>query len=108
MSPLLHTRRRSYTDWLLVTCLALSGVGLTVSWAWGYQQESRAHSPPSVSTSQTQHTVVPKGENHLGPACVVDRFFVDEVWSKLGERVCLKCHQDGGDASASDFILRDP
>ena len=103
-----HTRRRSYTDWLLVTCLGLLGVGLTVSLAWGYQQEPRAHSSTSANTSQTQHTVVPKEENHLGPASVVDRFFVDEVWSKLGERVCLKCHQAGGDASAIDFILHDP
>lgn len=103
-----HTRRRSYTGWLLVTCLGLSGVGLTVSSAWGYQQESKARSSTSVNTSQTQHTAVPNGEIHMGPACVVDRFFLDEVWSKVGERVCLKCHQDEGDASASDFILHDP
>jgi hypothetical protein len=77
----------------LVTCLGLLGIGLTVSMAWGYQDESTAS----------------KEKRSRGPASiVVDRFFVDEVWSKLGERVCLKCHQEGADASSSDFILRDP
>ena len=35
----------------------------------------------------------------------VDRFFEDEVWAKVGERTCLKCHREGGDASDSNFLL---
>ncbi len=35
----------------------------------------------------------------LGPECLaVDRFFADEVWAKVGERTCLKCHNAKGDA----------
>ena len=35
-------------------------------------------------------------------------FFLDETWAKVGERSCLKCHQEGGDAEDSRFILRNP
>lgn len=34
-----------------------------------------------------------------------DRFFEDEVWGKVGERTCLKCHRADGDASDSGFLL---
>ncbi len=47
---------------------------------------------------------------HPGPECFAEEadFFVDEVWTKVGARTCLKCHKAGGDAEDSDFILRDP
>ncbi len=48
-------------------------------------------------------------KNHSDSACVaVDNDFVDEVWTKVGERTCLKCHNVDGDASDSRFLLRDP
>ena len=34
-------------------------------------------------------------------------FFIDEVWAKVGERTCLKCHNSGGDASESKFLIQD-
>ena len=34
-------------------------------------------------------------------------FFVDEVWAKVGERTCLKCHNTEGDASESKFLMQD-
>lgn len=34
-----------------------------------------------------------------------DRFFEDEVWAKVGERTCLRCHQARGDAAESGFLL---
>ncbi len=34
--------------------------------------------------------------------------FGDGLWAKLGAKSCLKCHQAGGDAEDSDFILTDP
>lgn len=37
-----------------------------------------------------------------------DPFFGDEVWAKVGEQSCLKCHKIGGDAEESQFVLRDP
>ena len=42
------------------------------------------------------------------PCVAVDRFFVDEVWAKVGERTCLKCHRVNGDAAESRFLLQDP
>jgi hypothetical protein len=36
-----------------------------------------------------------------------DAYFADEVWAKVGERTCLNCHTSRGEASDSDFILRD-
>ena len=38
----------------------------------------------------------------------VDRYFADEVWSKVGARKCLTCHKSGGDAEGSLLVLRDP
>jgi len=44
---------------------------------------------------------------HNGPACfAVDPYFADEVWAKVGETTCLKCHRAGGDAEDSDFLLQ--
>ena len=37
---------------------------------------------------------------------VVDSFFAEEVWAKVGERNCLKCHKTGGEASDSKFLLQ--
>ncbi|MCB1093948.1 MAG: DUF1592 domain-containing protein [Verrucomicrobiae bacterium] len=47
---------------------------------------------------------------HQNSACSAsdDDFFSREVWGKVANRACLKCHQAGGDAEDSDFILRDP
>ena len=40
------------------------------------------------------------------PTCTLnDRFFENEVWAKVGERTCLRCHNPKGDAAESDFIL---
>jgi hypothetical protein len=34
--------------------------------------------------------------------------FLEEVWPKVGERSCLKCHTPAGDAEDSRFLLKDP
>ncbi len=40
------------------------------------------------------------------PACTLkDRFFEEEVWAKVGERTCLRCHNNKGDAADSEFVL---
>ena len=40
------------------------------------------------------------------PSCVLkDRFFEDEVWAKVGERTCFRCHNAKGDAADSAFVL---
>ena len=36
-----------------------------------------------------------------------DSFFRDEVWAKVGELSCLKCHNHAGEAEDSRFILRE-
>ena len=46
---------------------------------------------------------------HQGTSCLaVDRYFLDEVWAKVGAQSCLKCHKPGGDAEDSKFVLQDP
>ena len=43
------------------------------------------------------------------PGCFLDdRFFEDEVWAKVGERTCLRCHSKDGDAADSEFVLLKP
>ena len=42
-----------------------------------------------------------------GCAAALDVFFADEVWAKVGEQECLKCHKAGGDAEDSKFVLLD-
>ena len=43
------------------------------------------------------------------PGCLLeDRFFEDEVWAKVGERTCLRCHNEKGEAAESAFRLLKP
>lgn len=37
----------------------------------------------------------------------VGSYFVDQVWAKVGQAECLKCHTADGDASDSQFLLKD-
>jgi hypothetical protein len=46
----------------------------------------------------------PAGE---APGCFAQAAFRD-VWIKVAEQTCLKCHHVGGDAAESAFLLRDP
>ena len=81
--------RRMQHGWLTAACL-LAG-GLTCS---------------HPRTAQAQSG--PRAPGHRGPECLnVDQFFADEVWAKVGERTCLKCHNAKGDASDSEFLLQD-
>ena len=36
-----------------------------------------------------------------------NRFFSDELWSKVGGTKCVKCHKRGGDAEDTRFVLTD-
>ncbi|MCA9179688.1 MAG: hypothetical protein KDB14_34770 [Planctomycetales bacterium] len=38
----------------------------------------------------------------------MDSWFTAEVWAKVGAGECIKCHNPNGDASDTDFVLRDP
>jgi hypothetical protein len=43
------------------------------------------------------------------PGCLLeDCFFEDEVWAKVGERTCLRCHHEKGEAADSAFRLLKP
>lgn len=43
-----------------------------------------------------------------GCTATPDRFFLEEVWAKVGSQKCLTCHKAGGDAEESKFLLLDP
>lgn len=66
----------------------------------GFAQDESKPSTAAVDAHKTAE--------HRGPECMrVDRFFADDVWAKVGERTCLKCHNAKGDASDSKFLLQD-
>ena len=45
---------------------------------------------------------------YTGAGCAaVDDYFANEVWPKVAEMSCLKCHSTGGDAEDSKLVLRD-
>ena len=65
--------------------------------------------PWAVVSAQDVPQVADSEKRHSGTECTaVDRWFRDQVWVKVGERHCLKCHNIQGDASDSQFLLRDP
>jgi hypothetical protein len=72
-----------------------------------------ASSCPALSQEKTDSSRLTapasKPATHRGPECLaVDSFFAEDVWAKVGERTCLKCHRAGGDASDSEFLLLNP
>jgi len=79
----------------------------TISIALGDEDEQLGKST-SLEPSAPRADGSSKAARHPGPKCLaVDDFFADEVWAKVGERTCLKCHNVKGDASDSEFLLRD-
>lgn len=93
---------------LTVLFLSMEHAGVTISTAHGNnkneQQSGESAGPSSKESTENR----PKAVRHAGPQCLaVDRFFVNEVWAKVGERTCLKCHNATGDASQSEFLLHD-
>ncbi len=50
----------------------------------------------------------PGTESQSNVLCAsADSPFVDDVWAKVGERICLDCHREEGEAGDSRFVLRD-
>ena len=74
---------------------------------WGSDDKQ----PDNTSTRKPATRDAPgraKTVTHRGPECFrVDSFFAEEVWGKVGERTCLKCHNAKGDAAESEFVLRE-
>ena len=55
------------------------------------------------------HAQAKKPSATQAPSCLSqDRFFEEEVWTKVAERRCLKCHNAKGDAADSEFLLVNP
>ncbi len=71
-------------------------------------EQDRGKKEAAAKDARTKSKPSSRQTAHRGPAClVVDRFFADEVWAKVGERTCLKCHNAEGDASDTKFLLQD-
>jgi len=62
-----------------------------------------------ANTITAQQTSDQQNSAQSIPGCLLeDRFFEDEVWAKVGERTCLRCHNEKGDAAESAFRLLKP
>lgn len=62
-----------------------------------------------ADTITAQQTSVQQNSAQSIPGCLLeDRFFEDEVWAKVGERTCLRCHNEKGEAAESAFRLLKP
>lgn len=60
----------------------------------------------SVSHQLRGETEPKLAQETAAPPCTMqDRFFENEVWAKVGERTCLRCHNSKGDAAESSFVL---
>ena len=80
---------------------------VTATVFYGNEDEQSDHTTtrkPTVRvTDGGSQTVI-----HREPGCTgVDSFFAEEVWGKVGERTCLKCHNAKGDAAESEFLLQE-
>ncbi len=81
------------------------GVVFVVACMVSTQANGQAPKTPQEPVAGSNQTAPYTGSTCLAP---VDRHFADEVWTKVGERICLTCHKPGGDAEESRFLLRDP
>jgi hypothetical protein len=62
-----------------------------------------------ANTITAQQTSDQQNSSQSIPGCLMeDRFFEDEVWAKVGERTCLRCHNEKGEAADSAFRLFKP
>jgi hypothetical protein len=62
-----------------------------------------------ADTITAQQPSVQQNSAQSIPGCLLeDRFFEDEVWAKVGERTCLRCHNEKGEAAESAFRLLKP
>lgn len=60
--------------------------------------------PKPANVQENVHAIVHRSPHQIA----IERYFRDEVWPKVAEGSCLKCHNAKGDADESDLILRDP
>jgi hypothetical protein len=61
-----------------------------------------------LSLSFASGVTAEESKSYDGCTAAVDKFFLDEVWAKVGAQKCLTCHKAGGDAEESKFVLLDP
>ncbi len=92
----------SFSSRLLVPLLA---AGALLSAALAGEKPPTPPTPPPLSTSSATPPAPPAP---AGCATAMNRFFEEEVWTKVVSQKCLTCHRKGGDAEESRFILLDP
>ncbi len=85
-----------------ILLMSLSRVALTLTLC---VFASRSHADELVSKKGTSQT---GASQTVACATSLDPYFVNQVWAKLGSQKCLTCHQPGGDAEESEFLLSDP
>ncbi|MCX7418266.1 MAG: DUF1588 domain-containing protein, partial [Planctomycetia bacterium] len=76
---------------VLLRCV-FAAVGLVCVGSIGHQLHGEAEPKPVQEAAAL-------------PCTMQDRFFENEVWAKVGERTCLRCHNAKGDAAESALVL---
>jgi hypothetical protein len=85
----------------LASIVVLSSVSAWLSTSSG-DDKPTASPQPGQAQIRAQTPAQPRA---VADSVAIDRFFVEEVWAKVGERTCLKCHNPEGDAAESRFVL---
>ena len=84
--------------------LLVSRFGLAVAILGGWAHSFAAQDEPP-GTPQSS----PSKSSAADASCpAADRFFEEQLWSKVVELTCLKCHVTGGEAGETDFVLQAP
>ena len=92
---------------LAVACLVAGLVCCNVEAQSGNDPSPKQTDPakPAATESAEAQPKLEKSTRLAQTCSAQDRFFEDEVWAKVGERTCLRCHHAKGDAADSGFVL---
>ena len=99
---------RAIRPWLVRLAAFTAGLLLAPQSVWATDPfgTGGAGAPDAPSAQDKDEA---QARAHGGPPCIAtDDFFSEQVWAKVGEQTCLKCHHQAGDAAESALLLRDP
>lgn len=62
-----------------------------------------------IASAQSESGSGRSAASGVSPGCLLrDDYFENEVWAKVAERTCIRCHHSKGEAAESAFLLSKP